>query len=773
MGVPLHVTLAPAAAEPDLAGGTPVTVRFPDAGLAERAVRRLLALGNDRVAVAGTLADGGVLLRVAGPSYFLVQEWRETEGVTVYVAAAAAGAAGRAELWVEWGWRLREPEPARLGADGGPLAADRARGLVSWEGLAFRDLYAALQIHAGVLRGAAVESAGPPPQFSLTVRLVRRAVPAAPELWVLEASRAEELQALLDAATRAELRRLELACVTCGAQPLLILREVVTRGSSVGAGLRGAAYARLRGGGDVYVPVGWTLWPELRRDELARALGASVTGEALTIVEPAAGREANGAPGARAAGEAGTNVERAGGREANGGLAVWRVPAGAFGGIDRLVDWRIDALETDVRAALLGAVFDAEEPSARPARSPVTSSSLSARTSELGSASRSASQSRSAPAEAATAAEAGTPTAAEGPGGGKPSGADAPSGREPARPTSAGPAAGAAPKAEARAAPTVSPSGGAARSDAGANQHAAARLAVLERAVLDAPLEAGRWVEAAQGHLAAGRLADAEATAEVALCLRPEGEPAERAWAVLRAGRADGLGARLRAVAAGAARAEVVALLEALAAADPDWPIPRRWLAWRELSRATADAALLEQARTRILSALSLVGLEARDLPAFVAGRLAERSAGGATGPAASADGPPRALAVLEVLEAWSGALADADQRFAAGAALARARRALGRAAMPAPAAAAAAKLVALPLRARALMDVAAAIAADDPPGAAAAFDQALATLSGPELAHSEQQERLLLRALAVAGALAPPQAAPLLARLLAAVAPL
>lgn len=327
------VALSPWRGEPVDIGFTLFWLRRDD--LLADLVRDSLRLGNDRMRyarVSGADEESALLLRVEGPSYFLVQQYREDHPGDVEVYHPQAE-----DLYLPWGydhpladlWRLsrmpRDQSWTVFLADGSHLAIVPPRWLDIYDAMAFELALSPTpnwrQDDARALR------------FPVPLRLEKKAKRDEPELWMLGPGDLPRLERLLAGTDQEDIANIQLSIHrTDGGDPVFFLRERVEKGGANRKFLDfgGMALASYKGFKNLLLPAGSNLQPQLRRDAY-RPLFELRPG-VLTLLLPA---------------------------EGDGGMPrVARVREESFEPFDRLIDYLATEHQQALEEVVGASVFD-------------------------------------------------------------------------------------------------------------------------------------------------------------------------------------------------------------------------------------------------------------------------------------------------------------------------------------------------------------------------------------------------------------------------------
>lgn len=209
-----------------------------DEDLYQRLIVEHLELGVDSLEVAaldarskGGSSAGGErhhVLLVSKPSFYLIQKWGEPQphpGIEIFYEERRRG------LFFEWG--AEHPFASWLPADprGQGLSFFRCDGGRSeLEASDFRDIGLVIDFEIARESGQRWEARDDAARVTVPIRLVGRAAPADPELWILPVSRREELEFVLESTPEEELKNLLMAVFELpdGGDKVFMIREVLS-----------------------------------------------------------------------------------------------------------------------------------------------------------------------------------------------------------------------------------------------------------------------------------------------------------------------------------------------------------------------------------------------------------------------------------------------------------------------------------------------------------------------------------------------------------------
>ncbi|MGE0707405.1 MAG: hypothetical protein AB7N76_04355 [Planctomycetota bacterium] len=281
-------------------------------------------------------AVGGqrLLVEVPQPSWFLLERWLADHASEAVVYRRLQGSFGPRDVYVEWGYRhplepwLRDPE-----GDGTLLLIDREGTHRTIHRGQLQDVGRALDLDPTAFPTVELTPAPAPERVAVSLRLEGRTAPRDPELWLLPVTDRHRLEELLTQTPEEELKNLLVACVEQpGGERLFCVRELLTGRAPRLLPLGKRAYAPVPGLPDLLVPCGQVIAPPLSNERYKRAFG--LRAGALTVLDEVPG------DGPR------------------GRIAVTLIPAGAFRGVETIVDFVFDGAARELEQALLAAPFD-------------------------------------------------------------------------------------------------------------------------------------------------------------------------------------------------------------------------------------------------------------------------------------------------------------------------------------------------------------------------------------------------------------------------------
>ncbi len=243
-------------------------------------LERLLLLGREDAMVVELRPEGGgdasLCVRVKQPPLYLLMRARDGDADDTVVYARA----GRAPLWIEWGFehplpRIAAAALARLDRSALVDATGRWRLLPAESAWIARSVHDVIAPEMLATRER-LEPTSSELRFTIFLRLAA-GTPIDPELWLLSQEEFIGLEEFIEAASSDELGRVSVARLAGREEVVYLLRERVRPGvSRVGPRLSeylGApGYARAPGSDNLFLPVARRLVPAVRRDELRRLL---------------------------------------------------------------------------------------------------------------------------------------------------------------------------------------------------------------------------------------------------------------------------------------------------------------------------------------------------------------------------------------------------------------------------------------------------------------------------------------------------------------------
>jgi hypothetical protein len=251
-------------------GQVPVLFELATPGDLPALVGEMLRLGNDRQAFRWLRDDGDspVLLRVLGPPYYSLLRALDRDGS----AAAPRAFVERApRVWVEVGHT--HPLIEQLKAPDGKLVLLRPpRDWVYLDDAPFRDIYDILEF---ILPAAPArwQDAHRTEQMTVPVRLKAGGGQEPAELWVLRERAVETLDEFVRTSDDVLLNRLSFAVGNGdGREPIIVLRVRPSRLPPPVLTLPALAYRPFLKMPNLFLPVGMTLHPPLRRDKVRSLL---------------------------------------------------------------------------------------------------------------------------------------------------------------------------------------------------------------------------------------------------------------------------------------------------------------------------------------------------------------------------------------------------------------------------------------------------------------------------------------------------------------------
>lgn len=248
---------------------TPVLFEVTNPTQLAQLASEMLRLGNDRQSFCW-LGDGEqdkALLRVVGPPYYTLLRALETQdaALTAYREAAP-------RVWIQLGWKHPLAEQLRPAAGQWLLL----RPPHQWQAIPeakLRDLYEVIDFqlpdHPSTWNDREL-----PERLQIPVKLTRSGAPEAAELWVLREAGIVQLEELVRSTGDDLLARLAFAVGAKDGERIVVLRTRPSKQAPPVLVLDGRAFRPYLRIPNLFLPLGCTLHPPLRRDAVIKLLAS-------------------------------------------------------------------------------------------------------------------------------------------------------------------------------------------------------------------------------------------------------------------------------------------------------------------------------------------------------------------------------------------------------------------------------------------------------------------------------------------------------------------